>query len=278
MRSAGAYFLDLMQGKYNPYKERFAWWTHPWLLLLLGGEVVLIVFSFVFAYTIVDLVSGIVLGLFFCVLPFLTLRYFKNVLIDPNYSIDKNVIASTNLELSQSRKQAQEEFERIELAMLKEGKKIPVLEKLRIDEARRKIHPWYGAIEVMEVDPVSREVFIRVQTGRFEATEAKSIAGRRFVRLAASFLTSISREQQFALLLPFFDSLVFEAYSLYEDEQGRDTPFPVLSSQFKKDDLPLLKGSANIDVLRRVGDLRFADGERVEPHHGIGPSIVRGGK
>ena len=110
-----------MPKRYDPYKERYAWWVHPWLIPLLGIEALVVCLAFLAAYSYAGLTSGIVLGMFFCVLPFMTLRYFKNVLIEPNYSIDEKIIDATHQELARDRAQAKREFDQTEISMLKGG-------------------------------------------------------------------------------------------------------------------------------------------------------------
>lgn len=256
-----------MRKNYNPYKERHAWWTHPWLIALLGIEGLVVLFAFILAYSVAGLTSGIVLGIFFCVLPFLTFQYFRNALIDPNYSIDGKIIDDTYRELTRARAQAKKDFEHTEIAMLKSGKKIPVLETVRIDELRLKVHPYYSAIELAEIDPVSREFFVRIQVGKFDPANDHDVSSRpQFMKSVVSILRALPQESQLQPLMPFFSTIVVDVYSLFEDEHGRDNPFPLLSLTFPKESLPRLNGV--IADLRKMGDLRYNDGRPIEPLRG----------
>jgi hypothetical protein len=266
-----------MRKRYDPYKERYAWWAHPWLIALLGIEALIVGFAFIAAYSYAGLTSGLVLGMFFCVLPFMTVQYFKNVLIEPNYTIDEKIIDATHRELVRDRAQAKSDFEETEIAMLKGGKKIPVLETVRVDEKRRKVHPYYSAIEMTEIDPVSREFFVRIQVGHFDFENDPEISSRpQFLKAVVSIIRALSKETQLLPLLPFFSTFVVEVYSLFEDEQRRDNPYPFLSLTFPKESLPLLNGI--VPDLSAMGDLRYNDGKPIEPHRGIAALSAQRGK
>lgn len=266
-----------MRKNYSPYKERHAWWTHPWFIVLLAIEALIVFFAFIAAYSYADLTSGIVLGMFFCVLPFMTIQYFRNVLIEPNYSIDGKIIDATHQELARDRAQAKREFEKTEIAMLKGGKKIPVLETVRLDEKRRKVHPYYSAIEMAEIDPVDREFCVRIQVRHVDLANDPEISSRpQFLKSIVSIIRALSRESQLQALFPFFSTFVVEVYSLFEDEHGRDNPFPLLSLSFPKDSLSLLNGI--VPDLRAMGDLRYNNGKPIEPHRGTAALSARGGK
>jgi hypothetical protein len=261
-----------MPKKYNPFKERFAWWTHPWLLALLGIEAVMVYGAFIFAYSYVDLTSGIMLGMVFCILSVVTVVLFRNVTIEPDHSIDGKIINATHRELTRDRSQAQRDFAQTEIAMLKAGKRIPVLETVLIDEQRRKVHPYYSAVEKTEIDPVSREFFIKIQVGHIDLATEREISSRpQFLKSVVAILRALPQEFQLQPLISFFSTFVVEVDSLFEDELGRDNPYPLLSLTFPKESLPLL--NCNISDLKGVSDLRYKDGKPVEPHRGpVAPS------
>lgn len=268
-----------MKKSYSPYRQRFAWWTNPWVVVIFTLEIVVAAFFFIYIYGLVGLPSAVALGGFFCFIPFLTMYFFKRASIDPNHSIDQSVVKSTREELDRHRVDAKRAFQATELALLREGKRIPVLESLRLDVEARKSHPYYSAVQVAEIDPAVREFTLRLSVGSlsFEGDDAKALR-IKFLNSFLRFLRAYFQEPDVVPLLPFFNTAIVEAYALRVDADGHDIPYPILSFSFRKDSLSKLKVSSAADDLRALGEFRFDDGKAIEPHRGIVGPDGRGGK
>ena len=259
-----------MKKSYSPYRQRFAWWTNPWVVVLVSIEFAVAAFFFIYIYWLVGLPSAVALGGFFCFIPFLTLYYFKNAFVDPNHSIDHSVVESTREELGRHRVDAKRAFQATELALLREGKRIPVLESLRLDVKARNSHPYYSAVQVAEIDPAVHEFALRLIVGSLslEGDDAKALR-MKFLNAFRMFLRAYFQEPDLVPLLPFFNTAIVEAYALREDASGHDISYPILSFSFRKDSLKMLHVSSNADDLRALGEFRFDDGKTIEPHRGI---------
>jgi len=265
-----------MSRNYSPYKDRTAWWVNPWLILMLAGELVVVAFAYVIASTIANTISGVILALFFCVFPFLTIRYFKESMIEPNYSIDATVIEETRKEIAEGRRQAAKEFTATEIELLREGKRIPVLEAIRLDPAYRKIHPFFDALEASELDPAAHEIYLRLQLPSLTLEDEGS--SHRFLLSFLRFVQRAFADPAMVPLNPFFQLAIIEIYSLRTDDGGYDVPFAVASLRISSEGLGRLQHSGRVADLTECGEFRFEKGGPIQPHHGISASESRGVK
>ena len=259
-----------MKKRYSPYRERIAWWTNPWVIILVSIEFVVAALFFIYIYGLVGLPSAVALGGFFGFIPLMTLYYFKHSFIDPNHFIDQSVVESTRDELGRNRVAAKKTFQATEVALLREGKRIPVLESLRLDVKARKSHPYYSAVQVAEIDPAVQEFALRFSVGSLSLEgDSDKMLRTKFLYSFLRFLRAYFQEPDVVPLLPFFNTAIVEAYALKEDASGHDISFPILSLLLRKDSLGVLKVPSTAGDLQALDEFRFDDGKIIEPHRGI---------
>ena len=267
--------------KESVFKRRALWWLNPWIIglaivmLLVGIPMVLWLATYKSVPAVV-MFSVTYLSL----LVFLMLMV-KRSLLEPHLKVDEKKIRAAKVEIEANRKKVKEEFVRTELEVLERGETTPVLDAWRLDQSYQKRHPFFSKVETTVLDPSIRELHIRLQVGELSwiAAGDENAAGQ-FRRQVMIFLHAVAQDPYIDTLKKYFGMLIFEIYSLREDERHIDIPFPILSLTVKAEvmrALSTLPSAAGNDILK-LGDCRFADGREIEPHRRIESANDRGSK
>jgi hypothetical protein len=180
--------------------------------------------------------------------------------------------------LAEHRSKVRAEFIQNEIDSLKRGERCPVLDIWRLDPKLAKRHPFFSIIERSYIDPERNEFYLRLQVGAIEGGNKERWA-RGLHSSFAQFLSIIAKDDLYAELKGFIETLIVEIYSMREDQEGRDVNYPVLSYSVSKRDLARFAtalAAAIPATLRTNGELRFANGEEIQPHRHIEGSQSRG--
>lgn len=223
----------------------------------------------------------VIFGLFWGVGTIGVLLMYKRITYEPRILVDAKTVERTKAQLEEHRKAVRSDFKLTELSVLERGEKTPVLDVWRLDPNFQKLHPYFSRIELLEVDPASREFHLRLQLG--EINSAGQPGQRRELTTFGNilkFLHVITHDQRFVSLGKFFDTLAMELYALEENEEGRDVDYPFLSLLVKKSELPKLTsiGQATLMKFQRMCDVRYENGNRITPHRGLSSEASRGAK
>jgi hypothetical protein len=265
----------------DPFRKRMAWWTEPGAIVLLLVFVLLGALLEFYAYRLGYTNVLIIFGLFWSIATIVVIVMYKRSQYESRVYIDERTVDQTKEEILRHRAAVQHEFQERELAILERGEKTTVLDSWRLDPVILKSHPYFSRIELTEIDPLVRELHIRVQlehqptstvdSGKYEGRVLAEVL--RFFRL-------ISGDKQLKSLEKFFDATVLELYALREDKSGRDASFPFFSLLIGKTDVPKLLSSGHIRLaeLRKFSDVRFEGGKEIEPHRFLQPSAASRGK
>lgn len=268
-----------MAQKVNIFKKRIAWWLNPWIialtliLILISVPMVLWIASYNSEMAVVMFVVTYVSMLVFVLL------MVKRSMLEPHLYVDEKRIKKQQQELETHRKQVRLEFIKTELEVLNRGERTPVLDLWRLDQSLTRRHPYFSMIETTLLDPVSKELHIRIQIGEVQEDASQNIQlGKKLMVGVTSFLKIIATDQYVQELKRYFDILVLEVYALREDEHQRDVPFPIMSLLITATVLAQFAYISNVDLkrLQNLGDLRFTAGSDIIPHRGIETAAARG--
>jgi len=267
--------VRLSDWKSSPIKKRRLWWTEPGFFWIVGvlytgsGIVGILLISVRFP------IAGQILGIFWVfMLPVIILLY-KRTQSDQYYT-DESVVQRTKRDLLAHRSARKAEFLKNEIEILEKGEKTPVLDIWRLDPELQKRHPFFSCIEVVSIDPASRELHIRVQVENVpETRSSKDSANNPFLTNVREFLSVLSNDSYLANLKKFFAAMVLEIYSLRENERGMDVPFAVFSMNVNAQNLwKLAVVQTTLPNIAVLGEVRFNDGQEIKPHRSIeGPNL-----
>ncbi|HLF19805.1 MAG TPA: hypothetical protein VI704_03355, partial [Bacteroidota bacterium] len=182
--------------------------------------------------------------------------------------------------LQAHRQGVREQFVQTELEVLARGEKTTVLDVWRLDEKIQVRHPWFRAVDCIILDPVARELQIRIQLGELKWNAEEERNKRAVFQQVAAFLSAAATEAHFQTLREFFDVLVLEVHDLREDDTGRDVSRPMFSLLTSHEVLTkIARGMVSAGAgLSGLGDFKFNNGQEVEPHRGTESSQSRGAK
>lgn len=191
--------------------------------------------------------------------------------MEPHVYVDEKKIAEKEVKLQAHRQRVQEQFVQTELEVLARGERTPVLDVWRLDEKIQGRHPWFRAIDRSILDPVARELHIRIQLGELKWNAEEEKNRRAMFQQVAAFLSAAATEAHFQRLLEFLDSVALDVCDLREDDMGRDVPRLMFSSLTSRDVLTkIARGMVSASAgLSGLGDYRFNNGQEIEPHRGI---------
>lgn len=265
--------------KGNPLRRRRFWWTEPGAIILFG---VLLVGGAAIEYEVYNLGYTNVLfifGAFWLILMVIAMMFLRRSQYELGTFVDRSVVAGTKQELERHRRETLEKFQTTEMEHLSRGETTAVLDAWRAQPRYRQRHRYFSLIERSEIEPVSKELRVRIQVG--EVAVETSEPARFEANLLAEvlqFVKILSWDPYLADLSAFIDVLIFEIYAIRIDELHRETPYPFFSVQMPKSNLVKVASSGRVvlDQLRRICDVRFDSGRPIEPHRGLEPQGPKG--
>jgi hypothetical protein len=268
-----------MLTKTNVIKKRIAWWLNPWII---GITLMLILISVPMVLWIASYGSTMAVVMF--VVTYLSLLVFvlfmvKRSMLEPHLYVDEKEIEKERKKLRIHRQQVRQNFQQTELEVLNRGERTPVLDVWQLDLTLTHRHPYFSKIETTLIDPMSKELHIRIQIGEAQEYDSQVIqTGEKLMADIVSFVKVIATDQYLIELKKFFKIFVLEIYALKEDEHQRDVPFPILSMLLSATVLTQLAYTSNVNLkqLQTLSDLRFAAGSEIVPHRNIESTVARG--
>ncbi len=270
-----------MQGKHAPHKKRISAWTNPWLIAIAG---VMFLLGLPMVLWILTYHSDAAVSMFIITwvsLTFIVVAMAKSSLNDPRYYISRNVLARTRREIHSNRQETRSELLRNEVAALSRGERTPVLDIWRLDANLAKRHVYCSSLEVVLLDPQTRELLIRVQIGEVDRTEGKE-QGIRTMLLddIAAFLKIIVGDPYLLALKRFFDRIVLQIDSLREDDRHVDAPYPIVSilTEFSALRTGVIRPDFGGSVLADCADVKCEGGAEIQPHRSIETAPLSGSK
>ena len=268
-----------MERKHAPLKKRLSEWSNPWLIaivvafLLIGLPMVLWLMTYHSdAAVTMFIVTWISLTVFVVLMA-------KRTLLDPKYYVDKNIIDQTKREIEAHRLSVRRELLANEMQALRRGERTPVLDVWRLDESLAKRHPFFSSTTSLLIDPAQRELHVRIQIDEIHKNDDdKSPFSATFLNGVIGYLRVISQDPYLSLEKSFFDYLILEIDSVREDERHVDVPYAILSMLIDAVVFWSIKTIPAFDVkqLTAIGDVRFDDGNEIQPHRVIDFPSVRG--
>jgi hypothetical protein len=149
----------------------------------------------------------------------------------------------------------------------------------RLDASLAKRHSYFAATKSLLIDPSQREFWLRIQVGEIGQSDVdrKSFNDTVFKDIGA-YLGIIAQDPYLFMLRSFFNRIVLQIDSIREDERHIDRPFPILSLLGDASILSSLKSGLGIDKKRllEIADIRFDEGNEIEPHRSIDLPSVEG--
>jgi len=265
--------------QHAPHKKRISEWTNPGLiglgalLLLIGTPMVLWLMTYH---------SDAAVAMF--VITWLSMTVFvllmaKKSVSDPGYFIDKRMIDKTKQDIATQRRLIRKELLDNEVAALRRGEKSPVLDVWKLDEALSKRHPFFENTTVLQVDPQQKELQTRIELGDFGGLSADRTALRKKVFTSlTSYLGIIRQDAYLGMLKEFFEVYILQIDALREDAQHVDRPFPILSLSMTGSAFWTISSAQKFDDLRlkQLADVRWDDGNEIQPHRFIDSSSPSG--
>jgi hypothetical protein len=196
----------------------------------------------------------------------------KISLLDPNIKVNKDEIEKQKKEILDHRTREKTIVHTKDLLMLQKGEKTTVLDIWKLDPSLEKRHPFFPQTETCNLDPIIKELHIRIQIGEMQSDTDQAITSEReFLRLVFDYLRILGSDEHLISLKPLFKLLVIEMYSYKHFSQQRTIPFPIFSLIVTATVLPQLAYTAAGDIrqMKIIGDVRFSGGNEITPHRGI---------
>jgi hypothetical protein len=260
------------KGKYAPYRDRIAWWTNPWIiasvivLMLIGLPMVLWILSYksyagatMFVITWISLTGFVVWSA-------------KRHLVDASYYIQEKTLDRTRFEINADRRKIRKELLSNEIEVLSRGEKTPVLDIWRLDQTLADRHSYFTLAQLVILDPLTRELYVRIQLEEIESTDDSRIQFQKTIwQDLTRYFIIIAGDSYLALLSRFFDKIVLQINSIREDPGHTDVAYPVLSCIVESRSLRVIQSLPNTtqDRFARLADVRFNGGGEIEPHRQI---------
>jgi hypothetical protein len=262
-----------------PHKKRISEWTNPGLI---GIALVLSLIGLPMVLWLMTYHSDAAVTMF--VITWLSLTFFvllmaRTSVSDRGYYIDGKVIDKTKREIKQQREFVRKEILKNEISALRLMQRVPVLDVWRLDETLAQRHPYFKLADSQIMDASQREYLIHIQLGE---TGQSDLERRAFCDSLWSdlvtYLRLVTKDQYLSVLRQFFDVIVVQIDSVREDDRHIDVPYPVLSLMAQA---PAFWELAAVQVLDRkrlqeVSEIRFEDGNEIQPHRSIELPSSRG--
>jgi hypothetical protein len=261
-----------MTSKPAYFKRRKVWWWNPWSIAV----VVLFMLAAVPMVLWISTYNSSEAVLMF-VITYLSLLLFalymvKVSLLDPHMKINTDEIEKRKKEILDHRALEKVIVHTKDVVVLQKGEKCTVLDIWKLDPNLEKRHPFFPRTETCTLDPLIKELHIRIQFGEIQSDADHAMAlEKEFLRSVFSYLKILGSDEHLMSLKPLFKLLVIEIYSYHHLPQRKSVPIPVFSLLLTATVLPQLAYTAAGDIrqMKIIGDVRFSDGNEVTPHRGI---------
>ena len=254
------------------FKRRKVWWWNPWIIAV---PIVLLLVAVPMVWWISTYNSSIAVRIF--VITYLSLLAFvmymiKGSLLDPHMKVNKDEINKQKKELLDHQIREKTIVHTKDLLMLQKGEKTTVLDIWKLDSSLEKRHPFFSWTETCTLDPIVKELHIRIQIDEMQSDADQAITSEKeFLRSVFAYLRILGSDEHLMSLKPLFKLLVIEIYSYKHLPQHKTIPFPLFSLIVTATVLPQLAYTAAGDIrqMKIIGDVRFAGGDEIIPHRGI---------
>lgn len=249
----------------NPMKKRRVWWLHSSFFLFIGGYVVCSAF-FLSIIRIRELAFQLT-GIFWLImLPIIIWLYKRTIFED--YSVDQSIVRKTQKNILTDRAKVRGELHLREKDLLRQGTRTAVLDTWRLNPGLAKQHSFFASLEVIAIDPVVRELDIRIQILPSLLEDPKK--AQALNESVFEFSRIISHDTDLAAFREFFDTVVLVLYATQPDDLSGLASYPVLSIEMKAGVFWNVAGAAQkaADVFH-FASLRFKGGEEIIPHRSI---------
>lgn len=267
----------MQQQRKKYFKRRVHWLLDPWII----GTIVFLALSGVPMVLWLSTYDSTMAVLMF-VITYLTLLisvafYIKRSLLEPEIVPDEKKVAEAKRELEEHREEVRRAYVQTELNFLSRGEQGPVLDVWRLNDKLRARHPFFSRLETVLMNPVSKELWIRIKVGRLNTQSPGSYEVESIRMHLAEFVGHLATDDYLRLFRFFFNIIVIEIYSLRDVEGSVDEPFPIYSVCLSRQDLErFVSLSPSWQQLAVVGEHRFAEGSEIQPHRGIEGGIASG--
>lgn len=266
--------------EHSPHKRLLSEWTDR-SVLFVGGILVCSGLGIVYILRHYPSDAAIVMWIVtWTSLSFFLLWRMKTSGSDPGYRVDNKVIDETRMEIDAGRRRARKELLENELKVLCRGEKTAVLDIWRLDQSLARRHRFISCTSSLFIDPKLRELQIRIQEKELCREEDRKIYFGVLWRDLVAYLNMISQDAYLHLERGFFDHVVIVVDSLHEDDRHMDMPYPMLSLSVGAAQLWSIPTMPWFDVnqLQRSGNMRFDNGNEIEPHRVVDLPAARGSK
>jgi hypothetical protein len=202
-------------------------------------------------------------------------------MLETHMYVDKKQVEKQRREINIHRQQVQKKYIQTEIEVLQHGERTPVLDIWRLNPALAKRHLFFQDIETIWLDPMSKELWIRIQLGDLQIEEGKyDIYEKQLFANLFSFLTIIASDAYLQIVKKYISIVVLELYTYREDEVRNDVPFPFFSMVFNVTVLQQLPYGTSGDPRRSpiFVDIIFNGCREIIPHRGIDGPMLRGMK
>ncbi len=199
----------------------------------------------------------------------LVVRMMKGTILEPHLRQHHHELRQEGPRLEADRQRTKASVADTERAHLARGEVTPVLDVWQIDPALRTRHSFISQTSTCRIDPVAGEWQVRIHLPREWTLDTKSGQSVRLLREVAAYLRLLSADTFAIALKPFAATVIFEMYMVREDDGLYGTFVPVLSLTVPWSDLQ--RSSPNTRPPYLPGDLRFANGDAIEPHRSLPP-------
>jgi hypothetical protein len=265
----------------DPFRSRYAWWTEPGAIVLFVILVAAGVYIEFFALDLGYKNVIVIFGVFWAILTVITMMFYKKSQYESHMYVKEGVVERTKEMLQEHRAKVREDFVETELAVLARGEATTVLDSWRLHTAMKSSHRWLSRLELTEIDPLARELHIRVQL-EHQFSEITTARGFEAFTLAEvlRFFVFVSGDDRVKALGQFFDCIILELYALREDDAGHDVSYPFFSLLILKATLPKLVSCGHLTLaqLQKFAEARFDGGRAIEPHRRLEPGAAQRGK
>ncbi len=268
--------MSTTRSETNPLKMRRFWWMESGFFWFIGVFYVgfSLLVMFVLYLTIHRAILGLELlaGFWLIILPIVIWLYKRT--LSENYSVNQSVVDRTKRNLVLHRRNTFREFLRTEINLLERGQKIPVLDIWKLDQRLAGRHPFFRRTSAILIDPIRRELHIRLQLEMHTGQGGCPGINDSFLRDLLSFIQTIAQDGYLKALSKYFAIVVIEVYALGPDEYGVYSYRPVLSVLMKTEMFWMVSDFVKLGSVFGLGEVRFEKGNVIKPHRSIeGPRL-----
>lgn len=255
----------------NPLKKRRFWWMESGFFWFIGvfycGFSILVMT--VLAFTLKKALIGLEIyaGFWLIILP-IVIWFYKRTLFE-HYSVDQSVVARTKRNLAKHRDIEYARFHQREIGLLERGQKTPVMDVWKRDQNYAARLPFIRGLNALLIDPVHRELQIRVELESFDGQAGGSAFAHPLVSDLQSFVRLIASDGHLKALRKYFAFVAIEVYAPDIDDRGAPLFLPVLSILMKSNLFWMVPNFVEEGSLFGLGEVRFDHGKVIVPHRGI---------